>query len=122
MERSSEVRQPREFPRPWSRSDRPVPRRVVRPLERFVSEEAGSGAVLMGAAVVALAWANAAPGSYEDLWHTEVAATVGGAELHLDLRGLVNDLLMAVFFYVVGLEVKREFVLGALRDRTYSAL
>jgi NhaA family Na+:H+ antiporter len=114
--------QPREFPSPWARSDRPVVRRIVRPLERFVSEEAGSGAVLMAAAIVALVWANVAPGSYEAFWHTESAAGVGGFELHLDLRGVVNDLLMAIFFYVVALEVKREFIFGALRDRAYAAL
>jgi NhaA family Na+:H+ antiporter len=122
MRRPSELTQPQEFPRPWLRSDRPVVRRFVRPLERFVSREAGSGAVLMAAALIALVWANAAPGSYRDFWHTEVAASVGGGELHLDLRELVNDLLMAVFFYVVAVEVKREFVFGALRDRSYAAL
>jgi NhaA family Na+:H+ antiporter len=122
MERSTEITQPTEFPSPWSRSDRPVVRRFVRPLERFVSQEAGSGAILLAASVLALVWANAAPASYQDLWHTQLAATVGTAELHLDLRELVNDLLMAVFFYVVAVEVKREFVFGALRDRSYAAL
>ena len=122
MERSTEITQPTEFPSPWSRSDRPVVRRFVRPLERFVSQEAGSGAILLAASVLALVWANAAPASYQDLWHTQLAATVGTAELHLDLRELDNDLLMAVFFYVVAVEVKREFVFGALRDRSYAAL
>ena len=86
-------------------SDRPIVRRIVRPLEAFVSQEAGSGAVLLAAAVAALAWANAAPHSYEDFWHTEVVAGIGALDLHLDLRGVVNDGLMAVFFYVVTLEV-----------------
>ena len=122
MPQSSEVRQPSEFPFPWSRSDRPVVRRFVRPLERFVSQEAGSGAVLMAAAIAALIWANAAPGSYGDFWHTETVVAVGSGELHLDLRGVVNDLLMAAFFYVVAVEVKREFVFGGLRDRSYAAL
>lgn len=116
------VQQPREFPSPWARSDRPVVRRVVRPLEQFVSHEAGSGAILMLAAAAALLWANLAPASYESFWHTETAIGIAGAELHLDLRELANDLLMAVFFYVVALEVKREFILGALRDRSYAAL
>ncbi|HEV2062211.1 MAG TPA: Na+/H+ antiporter NhaA [Solirubrobacteraceae bacterium] len=114
--------QPRDFPSPWARSDRPVVRRVVRPVEEFVSEEAGSGAVLMVAAIIALVWANVAPGSYDAFWETEAAAGVGDAELHLDLRDIVNDLFMAVFFYVVALEVKREFIFGALRDRAYAAL
>ena len=117
-----EVRQPREFPSPWARSDRPVARRIVRPLEEFVSQEAGSGAILMVAAIAALVWANAAPASYEDFWHTEAVAGVGTLELHLDLLEVVNDGLMAVFFYVVALEVKREFIFGALRDRSYAAL
>ena len=117
-----EVRQPREFPSPWARSDRPVARRIVQPLEEFVSQESGSGAILMVAAIAALVWANAAPASYEDFWHTEAVAGVGTLELHLDLLEVVNDGLMAIFFYVVALEVKREFIFGALRDRSYAAL
>jgi len=117
-----EVRQPREFPSPWARSDRPVVRRIVRPLEDFVSQEAGSGAILMIAAIAAMVWANAAPESYEDFWHTETVAGVGALELHLDLLEVVNDGFMVVFFYVVALEVKREFIFGALRDRSYAAL
>jgi NhaA family Na+:H+ antiporter len=94
----------------------------VRPLEQFVSQEAGSGAILMVAAIAALVWANAAPASYEDFWHTEMVAGVGSLELHLDLLEVVNDGLMAVFFYVVALEVKREFIFGSLRDRSYAVL
>jgi Na+:H+ antiporter, NhaA family len=116
------VQRPREFPSPWAQSDRPVPRRIVRPLELFMSREAGSGAVLMVAAIAALVWANVAPESYRELWSTEAVAGVRNLELHLDLRGVVNDLFMAVFFYVVALEVKREFIFGALRDRSYAAL
>ena len=97
-------------------------RRIVRPLERFVSQEAGSGAILMVAAIAALVWANAAPDSYERFWRIETAAGVGAFELHLDLREIVNDLFMALFFYVVALEVKREFIFGGLRDRSYAAL
>jgi NhaA family Na+:H+ antiporter len=122
MNDSPEVRPPREFPVPWARSDRPVARRIVRPLEDFVSKEAGSGSILLLAAIAALIWANADPQSYEDVWHTETVAGVGDLELHLDLLGVVNDGLMAIFFYVVALEVKREFIFGALRDRSYAAL
>ena len=118
----SGVQAPGDFPSPWAQSDRPVVRRVVRPLERFLSQESGSGAVLMAAAIVALVWANVAPDSYDAFWHTEAVAGVGGFELHLDFREVVNDLFMALFFYVVALEVKREFIFGALRDRTYAAL
>jgi NhaA family Na+:H+ antiporter len=117
-----EVQPPREFPSPWAQSDRPVVRRIVRPLEDFVSKEAGSGAILMIAAIAALIWTNAAPESYEDFWHTETVASLGALELHLDLLEVVNDGFMVVFFYVVALEVKREFIFGALRDRSYAAL
>ena len=94
----------------------------MRPLEEFVSTEAGSGLVLMLAAIAALVWANASPDSYSDFWHNEAVAGVGDIELHLDLLEVVNDCLMAIFFYVVALEVKREFIFGALRDRSYAAL
>lgn len=116
------LRLPASFPRPWARSQRPVARRIVQPVERFVRQEAGSGAVLLAAAVAALVWANAAPGSYDTFWHHEARIELGAPELKLDLREVVNDLLMAIFFFVVALEVKREFVLGALRDRSYAAL
>ena len=99
-----------------------MPRRVVRPLERFLKLESGSAALLMAAAVAALIWTNAAGGSYDDFWSTEVNVELGPLELHEDLRHIVNDLLMAVFFYVVSLEVKREFLFGALRERASAAV
>jgi Na+:H+ antiporter, NhaA family len=60
--------------------------------------------------------------SYDDFWGTAVTVELGPLELHEDLGHLVNDLLMAIFFYVVSLEVKREFLFGALRDRTSAAV
>lgn len=71
----------------------------------------------MAAALAALIWANASPETYEGFWSTEVAAHVRGFSLQEDLRHVVNDLLMAIFFYVVALEIKRELLLGSLRDR-----
>jgi NhaA family Na+:H+ antiporter len=103
--------------RPWKHSDRLVPRVVVRPLDRFLQVEAGSASVLLLAAVAALVWANVDAGSYEDVWTSHVTVEIGPLELHEDLRHVVNDLLMAVFFYVVALEIKRELLFGALRDR-----
>jgi Na+:H+ antiporter, NhaA family len=103
--------------RPWKHSDRLVPRVVVRPLDRFLQVEAGSASVLLLAAVAALVWANVDPASYEDVWTSHVTVEIGPLELHEDLRHIVNDLLMAVFFYVVALEIKRELLFGALRDR-----
>src|SRR5687768_7987735 len=108
--------------RPWVRSERAVPRLVVRPLERFLKLEAGSAALLMGAALAALVWANVAGSSYDDFWGTTLTASIGSLELEDDLQHLVNDLLMAVFFYVVALEVKRELLFGSLRDRASAAV
>ena len=78
---------------------------------------------LVAAAVVAIVWANSPwQAGYEALWHTEVGVNVGRWSLELDLREWVNDGLMAIFFLVVGLEVKRELLLGELRDRRRAAL
>ena len=116
------VQPPKQFSRPWLRSGRPVPRLVVRPIERFLSLEAGSAALLMAAAVVALVWVNAAEQSYEDFWTTKLVIDLGPLEFEEDLRHIVNELLMAIFFYVVALEVKREMLFGALRDPRAAAV
>ena len=116
------LKTPREFARPWLRSERAVPRLVMRPLERFLQLESGSAALLMGAAVAALVWVNVAPGSYEDLWGTQLRLDLGPLQLEEDLRHAVNDLLMAIFFYVVALEVKREILFGSLRDPRSAAV
>lgn len=99
-----------------------MPRRVMRPLESFLELEAGSALLLMAAAVAALVWVNVAGGSYEDFWATEVVVEIGPLELHEGLGDIVNDLLMAVFFFVVSLEVKREIVFGSLRERSSAAV
>jgi NhaA family Na+:H+ antiporter len=73
--------------------------------------------LLVVAAVVALVWANSPwSASYETLWHTEVSVSVGSYTFAEDLGHLVNDLLMALFFFVAGMEIKRELVVGDLRD------
>ena len=112
----------RQFDRPWLRSDRAVPRLVLRPLERYLQREAGSASLLMVAAAVALVWANAWPESYDRVWSTIVSVELGPLLIEEDLRHWINDLLMAVFFYVVALEVKRELVFGSLRDRRSAAV
>ncbi len=117
MGRERGVRAAGEVRQSWLRSQRPVPRFVVRPLERFLQLEAGSASLLLAAALAALVWVNAAGGSYERLWTTSVSVEVGGLTVAEDLRHVVNELLMAVFFYVVALEVKRELLFGSLRDR-----
>lgn len=105
------------LPVPWSARDRPVPRVLVQPLQRFLDTEVASGVLLLGAAVVALVWANSPLSElYVRLWETPLTVEVGGLRLSEDLRHWINDLLMALFFFVVGLEIKRELVHGELRD------
>jgi NhaA family Na+:H+ antiporter len=108
---------------PWSAREAPVPRLIARPIQRFTATEIAGGVVLALAAAVALVWANSpASESYHQLLETELGLELGGWELRLDLHHWVNDLLMAVFFFVVGLEIKREVVHGELRDPRAAAL
>lgn len=79
---------------------------------RFLGTESGSAVLLVGAAVVALVWANLGAG-YESFWHTGLAVSFGDAALDLDLRHWVNDGLMVLFFLSVGLEIARETTLGS---------
>jgi NhaA family Na+:H+ antiporter len=103
---------------PWVHSDRTVPRRVVRPLQSFLQTEVASAMVLIAALVLAIAWANGPWWqSYERLWETPVGLDLGQRAVADDLRGWVNEGLMALFFLVVALEIKREFLTGELRDR-----
>jgi Na+/H+ antiporter NhaA len=86
-------------------------------LRRFLRTQTGSAAVLLGATIAALIWANASPASYQAVWHTQLSIRLGGAGLGQDLHGWVNSGLMTFFFFVVGLEARREFDLGELRER-----
>jgi Na+:H+ antiporter, NhaA family len=89
----------------------------------FVATELAGGVVLLVATAVALAWANSPwKAGYHRLWNTELAVALGRWQLDLDLRHWVNDGLMAVFFLVVGIEIKRELLQGELRDRRRAAL
>jgi NhaA family Na+:H+ antiporter len=107
----------------WSRSDRRVPRRIVQPLQAFLRTETSSAVLLLGAAALALVWANSPwRESYEQLWTTILTVDVGDWSISQDLRHWVNDGLMSLFFLVVGLEIKREFLIGELRDRRVAAL
>ncbi|MFG2310502.1 Na+/H+ antiporter NhaA [Streptomyces sp. NPDC048566] len=92
------------------------------PLRAFLRTETGSAAVLLAATVAALVWANAAPGSYTSVWDTELSVRIGSAGVSLNLREWVNSGLMTLFFLVVGLEARREFDLGELRERRRVAL
>jgi NhaA family Na+:H+ antiporter len=98
---------------------------LVQPSIRFMATETAGGVVMLVAAVIAIAWANSPwHGGYETLWNTRLVVSLGDL-VHLDeltLRNWVNDGLMALFFLVAGLEIKRQLVLGELRDRRAAAL
>jgi NhaA family Na+:H+ antiporter len=87
-------------------------------LRGYLHDEAVGGVALLVGVVVALIWANLDGSGYEDVWHRRLDVL----GLHLDLRHWVNDALMVVFFFVVGLEIKRELVVGELRDRRAATL
>src|SRR3954462_9148467 len=91
--------------------------RVTTPVRQLLRTEAGSAAVLVTAIVAAMIWANVADGSYENFWHTDLSIDLGDMGISLTLREWVNSGLMTLFFLVVGLEARREFDLGDLRDR-----
>lgn len=92
--------------------------RAAQPLVRFLHIEAAGGILLVAATIVALVWANSPwDASYQNLWGSYIRLEVGSYVFKESLGHLVNDLLMAIFFFVVGMEIKRELVVGELRDR-----
>jgi len=93
-------------------------RNLATPVRDFLSTETGSAIVLLGATIVALAWSNSPwPDSYDSVWTTKLSIHLGGSGISADLRHWVNEGLMTFFFLVVGLEAKREFDVGELRER-----
>jgi Na+/H+ antiporter NhaA len=87
------------------------------PLRAFVQTESGSAGVLVAAIVAALVWANVDASSYESVWRTGFSVRLGTVGITHDLRTWINSGLMTLFFLVVGLEARREFDLGDLRER-----
>jgi Na+/H+ antiporter NhaA len=88
------------------------------PLRQFLATESGSALLMASATVVALVSANSAwSGAYQALWATEGSIVLGDAHLEMDLRHWINNGLMAVFFFVIGLEVRRDLSVGELTDR-----
>ncbi|MGP7998008.1 MAG: Na+/H+ antiporter NhaA [Streptosporangiaceae bacterium] len=86
-------------------------------LRQFLRTETGSAAVLLAATVAALIWANASIAGYDSFWATTLSIRVGSTGLAMDLHGWVNSGLMTFFFLVMGLEARREFDMGELRER-----
>lgn len=111
--RSARTRRPR----------RPVKQLLLRPLERFLELDSASGLVLMAAALAAFAWANSPwAGAYGAMQHVDVGLEAGPLGFHMSLAHWVNDGLMAVFFFLVGLEIKREVLRGELAGWRRAAL
>jgi Na+/H+ antiporter NhaA len=97
-------------------------RNLETPLREFLRAETGGAAVLLAAAIAALVWVNIDASSYHSVWQTKLSIRLGNAGVSLILRDWVNLGLMTFFFFVVGLEARREFDLGELRDRRRFAL
>ncbi|GJM37317.1 MAG: Na(+)/H(+) antiporter NhaA [Acidimicrobiales bacterium] len=111
-------------PLTWIGGERRLARRVGRPVRNFLRIEAAGGILLLIATIAALVWANSPwSDSYHDILETHISIHVGDL-VHLDESVLhwINDGLMAIFFFVVGLEIKRELVVGELRDPRAAAL
>ncbi len=87
------------------------------PLRDFMRTQSGSAAILAAGAIIAMLWINLDAGSYGRVWSTPLSIRIGGSGITQDLRHWVNDGLMTFFFFVTGLEARREFDLGELRDR-----
>jgi Na+/H+ antiporter NhaA len=99
----------------WSRN-------VGTPLREFLGTETGSAVFLLAATISALVWVNADASSYAHVWSTDLSIRVGSAGISQDVQHWVNDGLMTFFFFVVGLEARREFDMGELRERRRFAL
>ncbi len=97
--------------------------RTLAPLRDFLHTESAGAVLLAGGALLALIWANSPlSASYESLWNSRIALTIAGNSIDLDLRHWVNDGLMTIFFFVVGLEIKREATDGHLSERRAALL
>ena len=96
---------------------------VIPAVRRFLDTESAGGVLLVVATVIAFVWANVpGAGVYEHLWSTTASIGIGSRHVSMNLRGWVNDGVITVFFLTVGLELKRELVVGELRDLRTAAL
>ncbi|HYI58006.1 MAG TPA: Na+/H+ antiporter NhaA [Microlunatus sp.] len=102
---------------------RTVTQRAAEALAGIAENSVQSAAILVGATLLAIIWVNSPIGdTYDQFWHVEAGVLVGPLELVLDLKHWVNDGLMALFFFAIGLEVKRELTIGELTDRRRAAV
>jgi Na+:H+ antiporter, NhaA family len=108
---------------PSAGAPRPLIERVLGPFQRFFATSAAGGLVLLATTAVALAWANSPwADAYHHLWDAPVTVGAPGFGFTLSLHHWVNDGLMAVFFFLVGLEIKREVLVGELASRRTATL
>jgi Na+/H+ antiporter NhaA len=91
-------------------------------LRAFLRTESGSAGILVAAAAATLIWANVDLANYESFWHARFSIRLGDMQVTRDVRTWINSGLMTLFFLVVGLEARREFDLGDLRERRRFAL
>ncbi len=107
----------------WIHSGRFVPKTFVRPIQAFIQIESSAGGLMLAAALLAIWLANSSHyPAYQDFLNTPISVGFGDWSLQLTLMQFINDGLMAVFFFVVGLEVKHSLILGDLRDPKAAAL
>jgi NhaA family Na+:H+ antiporter len=96
--------------------------KLIAPVNRFIHLEYTSGIVLLFSVLIAIVWANISPASYHHLWETELSIGIGKSILSQSLHTWINDGLMAIFFFVIGLELKREFMDGELSSFSKASL
>jgi Na+/H+ antiporter NhaA len=97
-------------------------RNLETPLRMFLRTETGSAVVLLGASIVALLWVNVDEASYYRIWDATLSISIGSHGISEPVRYWINSGLMTLFFFVVGLEARREFDMGELRERRRLAL
>jgi len=99
-------------------SRRDLAAQVAKPMRQFLATESGSAGLLLLAAVAALIWSNSPfSDSYFSLWSTNLSVNIGSLSIAHDLRYWIDEALMAMFFFVIGMEVRREMAMGELTDR-----
>src|SRR5215210_8636516 len=104
-------------------SDLTAIERLTLPVRRLLHKAPASGLVLLACAAVAMVWVNSPLShSYHALWETPVTLGIGSWSAGLSLHAVINDGLMAVFFFLVGLEIKREVLVGELASLRKAAL
>jgi NhaA family Na+:H+ antiporter len=103
--------------------ENPPIQKIILPFQSFIHAEASGGILLLICTVAALAWANSPwKEIYFHLWHTNISINIGNYALSYSLHHWINDGLMVIFFFVVGLEIKREFLVGELSTRQKASL